>query len=180
MKESRPNRRSIRLPDWDYRSVGYYFITICTYQRECLFDDPRLYEIALNAWDYIPQQPHAKNVALDERIIMPNHTHGIIEVVNGPGTIHLERERQAILPSGSIGTIVGNYKMLVTKRVKAMLKATGTDMRVWQRGYWERIIRNERELNATREYIRNNPVRWQEDRDNLDKLLSKMRYVDGL
>ncbi|MCA9922373.1 MAG: hypothetical protein KC421_08370 [Anaerolineales bacterium] len=179
MNTSRPNRRSIRLPDWDYRSVGYYFITICTYQRKCLFDDPRLHEIALNAWDYIPQQPHAKNVALDERIIMPNHTHGIIEIVNGPETLLPEGERQAILLSGSIGTIVGNYKMLVTKRVKATLKVSGTDMQVWQRGYWERIIRNERELNATREYIRNNPIRRQEDRDNLDKLLSKMRYVDG-
>ena len=90
-----------------------------------------------------------------------------------------EEERQAILASGSIGAIVGNYKMLVTKRVKAMLKVSGADMQVWQRGYWERIIRNERELNATREYIRNNPIRWQEDRDNLDRLLSKMRYVDG-
>ncbi|MEJ2750532.1 MAG: hypothetical protein P8183_21890, partial [Anaerolineae bacterium] len=143
-------------------------------------NDPHLHEIALNAWDYIPQQPHAKNVGLDERIIMPNHTHGIIKVVNGPETIHPEGERQAILLSGSIGAIVGNYKMLVTKRVKAMLKTSGTDMQVWQRGYWERIIRNERELNATREYIRNNPVRWQGDSDNLDKLLSKMRYVDGL
>ncbi|MCZ7667199.1 MAG: hypothetical protein M5U34_08280 [Chloroflexi bacterium] len=69
--------------------------------------------------------------------------------------------------------------MLVTKRVKAMEKATGTDMKVWQRGYWERIIRNDRELNAVRQYIRDNPLRWQEDRDNLDKLLPKMRYVDG-
>lgn len=122
MNKSRPNRRSIRLPGWDYRSAGYYFITICAYQRECLFDDPRLHEIAANAWDYIPQQPHAKNVALDERIIMPNHTHGIIQIMNGPETVHLEMERQAVLLSGSIGAIVGNYKMLVTKRVKAMLK----------------------------------------------------------
>ncbi len=179
MKNSRSNRRSIRLPDWDYRSAGYYFITICTHQRECLFDDPRLYEIALNAWDYIPQQPHAKNVALDEWIIMPNHTHGIIEIIIEPESIHPGGEQQDSLPSGSIGAIVGNYKMLVTKRVKAMLKASGTNKQVWQRGYWERIIRNERELNATRQYIRNNPIRWQEDRDNLDRLLSKMRYVDN-
>ena len=180
MNKPKPNRRSIRLPEWDYRSVGYYFITICTYQRECLFDDPRLHEIAHNAWDYIPQQPHAKNITLDEWVIMPNHMHGIIEIVNGPEKPFSEEERRLILLSGSIGAIVGNYKMLVTKRAKAMLLASGTDMRVWQRGYWERIIRNERELNATREYIRNNPIRWQEDRDNLDRLLPKMRYVDGL
>jgi len=69
--------------------------------------------------------------------------------------------------------------MLVTKRVKAMLKASDTDMKVWQRRYYERIIRNERELNAIRKYIQDNPARWQEDRDNLDNLLEKMRSVDG-
>ena len=69
--------------------------------------------------------------------------------------------------------------MLVTKRVKAILKATGTDMKVWQRGYWERIIRNERELNDMRDYIRNNPQRWAEDRDNLDALLAKVNFIDG-
>jgi hypothetical protein len=80
----------------------------------------------------------------------------------------------ARLPSGSLGAVVGNYKTLVTRRVKAQLRAVGSDMKVWQRGYWERIIRNERELQATREYIRLNPLRWAEDRDNLDALLSKM------
>jgi putative transposase len=70
--------------------------------------------------------------------------------------------------------------MLVTKRVKAILKATGTDMKVWQRKYWERVIRNERELNATRQNIRDNPIRWQNGRDNLDNLLPKMCYIDGI
>lgn len=177
MKKPKPNRRSIRLPGWDYRAPGFYFITICTYERECLFDDPRLHEIATHAWDYIPQQPHAQHIALDERVIMPNHAHGIIEIVSGPEVAQIE-QRQS-LQSGSIGAIVGNYKMLVTKRCKAILKASGTDIKVWQRGYWERIIRNERELIATRQYIWDNPMRWQEDRDNLDRLLSKMRYVDG-
>ena len=69
--------------------------------------------------------------------------------------------------------------MLVTKRIKAMLKVTGTDFQVWQRGYYERIIRNERELNAIRYYIQQNPVCWAEDRENLDGLLAKMTYIDS-
>ncbi|MCP4359848.1 MAG: hypothetical protein GY796_17720, partial [Chloroflexi bacterium] len=111
-------------------------------------------------------------------VIMPNHGHGILHVVSGPDTPLPELDYPHGPQPGSIGAIMGNYKMLVTKRVKAVLKMTGTDMKVWQRGYWERIIRNERELNATRQYIQNNPIRWAEDRDNLDRLLAKMRYVD--
>ena len=174
----KPNRRSIRINGYDYRSAGLYFVTICTYQRENIFLDKRLRQIAEYAWDYIPEQEHAKHVELDQRIIMPNHAHGIIRKTADPNTPMLQSEKLHGPLAGSLGAIVSNYKMLVTKRVKAILKATGTDMKVWQRGYWERIIRNERELNATREYIRNNPIRWDEDRDNLDKLLDKMVYID--
>ncbi|MCB9418643.1 MAG: transposase [Ardenticatenaceae bacterium] len=179
MNHRKPNRRSIRLRDWDYRSEGYYFVTFCTHQRECLFDDPRLHEIATLAWDYIPQQPHAQTVALDERIIMPNHGHGLLRITVDPAIPLAETDHPRGPLAGSVGVIMGNYKMLVTKRVKAMLKASDTDMKVWQRGYWERIIRNERELNAIRRYIQENPRRWHEDRDNLDRLLDKMVYVDG-
>ncbi len=178
MNPSKRQRRSIRLPDWDYRNSAYYFITICTHQRQHFFADLRLHEIAANAWAHIPQQPHARHIALDEWVIMPNHMHGIIHILEDPATAVAPTNQPQRPPSGSIGAIVGNYKMLVTKRVKAMLQASRTDMRVWQRGYWERIIRNERELNATRKYIRNNPLRWQEDRDNKDKLLTKMNYMD--
>ena len=176
MNDSKPNRRSIRLPDWDYRSVGFYFITICTHQREYLFDDPILREIAENAWAHIPNQPHAQHIILDESVVMPNHKHGLIEVVTPPD-IENVLEQVPPLQSGSLGAIVGNYKMLVTKRVKAMKKMIGQDLKVWQRGYWERIVRDERELNAIRQYIRDNPANWAKDRDNLDQLLSKMTYI---
>jgi REP element-mobilizing transposase RayT len=179
MNQTKPQRRTIRLPDWDYRTAAYYFITICTHQRQHFFDDPRLHEIAANAWAYIPQQPHARHVEIDAGVIMPDHTHGIIQILVNPETAVAPSNQPQRAPAGSLGAIVGNYKMLVTKRVKAMLKASGTDMKVWQRGYWERIIRNERELNATRQYIQDNPLRWHENRDNLDKLLGKMHYVDG-
>ena len=177
MKQSKSKRRSIRLPGWDYRNAGFYFVTICTHQRTCLFDDPKLHEIAANAWLYIPQQPHAQHVALDEWVVMPNHIHGLIEIVISPEPDSSQTHQVPQLQSGSLGAIVGNYKMLVSKRVKAMQRMMGTGHKVWQRGYWERIVRNERELNAIRQYIKNNPLRWNEDRDNLDQTLNRMKYI---
>ena len=178
MNRSKPNRRSIRLPNWDYRSVGFYFITTCTHQRMYLFDDPLLHEIAKNAWLYIPEQPHAQHVVLDESVVMPNHIHGLIEIVTLPNADGAQTDQTQGLQSGSLGAIVGNFKMLVSKRVKAMKRMIGTDLKVWQRGYWERIVRNERELNAIRQYIQENPARWAEDRDNLDEMLSRMTYIE--
>ena len=166
-------RRSIRLKGWDYASAGLYFVTICTHNRQNLFADPKLHEIATQAWDYIPQHEHAKHVVLDESILMFDHTHGII----GLTTPEDAPRGFTTLQPGSVGAIVGNYKMLVAKRVKAMLKVGGTDFQVWQRGYYERIIPNERELNAIRHYIQENPIRHAEKRDNLDKLFTKMNYI---
>ena len=79
------------------------------------------------------------------------------------------------LRPGSIGAIVGNFKSLVTRRINNLRRTPGG--RVWQRGYYDRIVRNERALNAIRQYVRDNPARWAEDRDNLDVLLSNMRLV---
>ncbi len=168
------HRRSIRLKGWDYASAGLYFVTICAHNRQNLFADPRLHEIATMAWNHIPQQEHAKFAVLDESILMWDHKHGIIGLATPDGA----QSDFTTLQPGSVGAIVGNYKMLVTKRVKAMLKVSDTDFRVWQRGYYERIIRNERELNAIRQYIQQNPTRHAQNRDNLDKLFTKMTYID--
>ena len=167
-------RRSIRLKGWDYGSAGLYFVTICTHERQNLFADPKLHEIATLAWNYISQQGHAEHVVLDESILMLDHQHGII----GLTTPEDPSRGFTTLQPGSVGAIVGNYKMLVAKRVKAMLKVNGTDFQVWQRGYYERIIRNERELIAIRRYIQENPIRHAEKRDNLDQLFTKMTYIN--
>ncbi len=76
---------------------------------------------------------------------------------------------------GSVGAIVGNFKSLVTRRVNNIHRSPGS--KLWQRGYYDRIVRNDRELGAIREYIWQNPQRWAEDRDNLDGLLARMRLV---
>jgi putative transposase len=173
------HRRSIRLKGWDYRSPAYYFVTICTHQRENLFENPVYYDIAVNALLRVPEHPHAQHVHLDESIIMPNHSHIVFEFMDWPGGMKPE-PGTAVSPNfqnvlaGSLGVIVGRCKTAVTTPINNLRQAKGTA--VWQRGYYERIIRTERELNATRQYIRDNPARWAEDRDNLDELLRKMTY----
>ena len=173
------HRRSLRLKGWDYRSPAYYFVTICTYQRENLFENPAYYDIAVNALLRVPEQRHAQHVHLDESVIMPNHGHIVFEFTDWPGGVKPEpgtavsNNLQNAL-AGSLGMVVGRYKTAVTTPINNLRQAKGTA--VWQRGYYERIIRNELELNTIRKYIRDNPARWAEDRDNLDTLLRKMTY----
>jgi REP element-mobilizing transposase RayT len=210
-----PQRQSIRLRGWDYTTPGAYFITICTYRRENLFDALILRELAENAWRNIPTHPHARLVTLDEWVVMPNHLHGILMLVDdeqgdeadadcrGEAGRKLPRlaprtSRRPASPlretfddtnipfdpiqslphgvePGSIGAIIGNFKSLVTRRANNLRRTRGG--KLWQRGYYDHIIRNERELDAVRHYIRDNPRRWQDDCDNLEALVAKMRLV---
>ena len=165
-------RRSIRLPEWDYRTPGAYFVTICTYRRETLFANPAFYDIAVHALQRVPQQPHARHVQLDAWVVMPNHVHAIFVLIGDSSEETPVRPAQwQNAPAGSLGVVVGRYKTAVSTPIN-QLRGT-KETAVWQRGYYERIIRNDRELHATRQYIDDNPVRWVEDRDNLDKLLAK-------
>ena len=170
------HRRSIRLQGWDYRLPGIYFVTICTHQRQHLFDNVDFRDIAANALQRIPQQDHAQHVVLDVWVVMPNHVHLILLFVAIPVqadmSVPVGNFENAL--AGSLGVIVGRYKTAVTTRINNLRRSRGEP--VWQRGYYERIIRNEREMRATQQYIINNPARWAEDRDNLDALLSKMTY----
>lgn len=170
------HRRSIRLKDWDYRSAGYYFVTICTHQRENLFETAVFQEITAHAIERIPNQKHTAHVELDEWIVMPNHIHLILiflEIVLSERVGTSDNVFQNA-PAGSLGVVVGRYKTAVTTRINQLRQTPGG--KVWQRGYYERIIRNEREWRATQQYIQNNPTRWAEDRENLDTLLTKMIY----
>lgn len=168
------HRRTIRLSEWDYCAPALYFVTICTYQRQCLFAEPVYHEIVANALVKIPHQPHANHVILNEWIVMPNHIHMILDFRDAPKRpstpIHATKLQNA--PAGSLGVVVGRYKTAVTTRLNHLRQTPRAN--VWQRGYYERIIRNEQEWQATQNYIRNNPARWAEDRDNLDTLIPKM------
>jgi len=164
------HRCSIRLRGWDYTNPGAYFVTICTYKKANTFDEPRYREIAENTWRYIPKQQHAACVSLHDWILMPNHLHGII-VLGEREVVSTDSMQTKGAKSGSIASIISNYKSLVTRRINNIRGTPGG--KVWQRGYYERIIRNEREYDAVRAYIIANPDRWGEDPDNLDWLINR-------
>ncbi|VAW33368.1 hypothetical protein MNBD_CHLOROFLEXI01-937 [hydrothermal vent metagenome] len=170
------HRRSIRLSGWDYRSPGYYFVTFCTHERQNLFENLDFRDIAVHALARIPEQQHARHIVVDESVVMPNHGHVVFDFrafpIQADMTKSMGNFENAL--AGSLGVVVGRYKTAVTTRINNLRQSPGA--KVWQRGYYERIIRNERELEATRQYIINNPARWAEDKDNLDALLAKMTY----
>ena len=179
------HRRSIRLPGWDYRTAAAYFVTICTHQHQCLFFDDAWRAIAKAVWLDIPS--HQPRVVLDEWIVMPNHLHGILILTDdrhapvGPFNWHhlgappMTGPRTfANAPAGSLGAIIRSYKAAVTHRINHQAHTVGCKR--WQRGYYERIVRDDRELERIRLYIRQNPERWAEDRDNLAPLLERMTY----
>jgi putative transposase len=177
------HRRSIRLPGYNYTAAGAYFITICTHQRECLFGEVENGEMRLNlfgeivrsVWTKLPQ--HFRSIELDEFVIMPNHMHGIIWLsgIGCRGEAFAPRLMQSSqnvdtnaspLPcngtkSGSIGAIVQNSKSISTRRINQIRKTAGIP--IWQRNYYEHIIRDDRALETIQQYIQNNPSSWQQD-----------------
>jgi putative transposase len=163
-------RRSIRLPGYDYSQPGAYFITICTQNREYLFGNivvgagPRACPEPNDAgtmiqtvWYEIPIHYHG--IEIDEFIVMPNHIHGIIVIRQAQG----DGRPQGIAPTGgplSLPDVVHRFKTMTTKCYAVGVKQHGWPPfpgRLWQRNYWEHIVRNEIELNRIREYIRYNP-----------------------
>jgi putative transposase len=183
-------RHSIRLKGFDYTQSGAYFLTICVYEQECLFGEVvaglmrmnNYGRIAQREWERLPAR--FKNIALEASVVMPNHVHGIIVIAdesegvgarqgisktlahNGPA-VPLPDNPQNIehfgrpVP-GSIPTIVRSYKSAVSLRINR-IRAMSTGP-IWQRNYYEHVIRNEADLSRLRAYIQANPARWAADR----------------
>jgi putative transposase len=170
---NRHHRRSIRLPGWDYRQGGAYFVTIATHERAHLFGKvvdgamavSDFGQIAVEEWERTAQlRPY---VRLDAFMVMPNHVHGIVWIVDGDAVGAQRRCAPTptnVLPR-SLGAIIRAFKSIVTRRINQIRSTPGAP--VWQRNYYEHIVRNERELNAVREYIQNNPVNWPADTENV-------------
>ena len=165
-----PVRRGIRLPDHNYASPGAYFITVCTRNRDCLLGEIRdgrpclspAGEVISAVWRDIPL--HFAVVEQDAFEIMPNHVHGII-VIHGRGTACRAPTADFGQPvAGSIPTIVRSFKAEATRRINTFRRTPGAP--VWQRGYYEHIIRSPRELDRLRSYIGSNPLRWALDHEN--------------
>jgi len=173
------NRRSIRLRDYDYSQSGAYFVTICTYNKECLFGHIVNGEMVLNdagrivqaVWDEIAK--HFNHVELDQFVIMPNHVHGVITLNSenvGAGSPRPtafpcpnENEGRGNL-APTLGTIVAFFKYQTTKRINESHGNPG--QKLWQRNYYERVIRNESELNRAQQYIIDNSTKWDMDEEN--------------
>ncbi len=177
------NRRIIRLRGYDYSQAGIYFVTICAQNRRCIFGDILNGEMRLNdtgkivAGEWVKSAEIRDEIELDEWVVMPNHFHGIVWIRNGDidpmydrcrGDRCCEGDRPVAPTTGprprSLGALIAGFKSAVTKQINQIHQTPGGGL--WQRNYWEHIIRNEDEFNRIRKYIVNNPARWDLDQEN--------------
>jgi putative transposase len=176
------HRHSIRLPNYDYSQPGYYFVTLCAHERECLFGDIENNNLVLNEigmlvkknWSDLPV--HFPAIELDQMVIMPNHLHGIIIIRDGcrggvfpPIMIVPPRRGAVVAPPGcgkTLGQMVAWFKYESTKEINRIVSGN-PEMKIWQRNYYDRIIRDEEELNRIRNYVATNPETWEGDEDYL-------------
>ena len=144
------NRKSPRIPQYDYATPNYYFITICTHNKECIFGKPG----RLNAYGRIAEENLMKipvlfpSVHIKKYVVMPNHIHGIFVVSDS------EESRLK-----DLSVIIGQYKMSVTKIIRTM----EPERIVWQRSFHDHVIRNQKSYEKIWTYIENNPLKWKED-----------------
>ncbi len=160
------HRQSIRLKDYDYSQAGAYYVTIVTHERRVLFGDVvddkmqlnETGQLVVDVWEWLAAR-HSY-VKLDSFVVMPNHLHGII-VIDDP-----RRGDSRIAPTKhkSLGRLIGMFKTVTTKQSNLAQGTPG--QRLWQRNYYERVIRNDEEWNRVREYIAANPTQWEFDVEN--------------
>ncbi|MBI4834333.1 MAG: transposase [Planctomycetes bacterium] len=175
-----PQRKLMRLKHYDYSQAGGYFVTICAQNRQMILEPDEIQKVIQQYWDKLPEK--YAEVEADQFIIMPNHIHGILFIV---GAVHeppkynkaihelpLQQRRQMVLPK-----IIGYFKMNTAKHINRIRNTPGFPL--WQRNYYEHIIRNENELTRIREYIINNPLKWHFDRENPERVSNK-QYEEGL
>ena len=171
-------RKSIRLPEYIYSTEGFYFITICTQDKKCIFGKVVNGEMILNEAGRIVKEEWLQTmnirkgeVKLHEYVIMPNHFHAIIEICRGvshtPENININKPtnycgcNQGVCntplqsPSKTVGAIIRGYKGAVSRKI---------GYSVWQRNYYEHIIRNQHTYDEIEEYILNNPFLWEKDK----------------
>ena len=197
-REQYHSRKQIRLTGYDYSLPGYYFVTVCTQERKNILgkivnEEMKLNkygEIVKNEWLKTPQI--RKYIDLDEFQIMPNHLHAIIVINNSVGAYchtpaaaycHTPANRKQTTntglcnkplqkpwyqsPSIGLGAIIRGFKSATAKQINQLRNTP--QQPVWQRGFYEHIIRNEEELAKIQEYINLNPLMWLKDENNLEE-----------
>ena len=176
------HRRSIRLKEYDYASPGAYFVTICVRRHECVLGSVVGGEVVVNEagqvaetqWRGLPR--HYPHVELDAFVVMPNHVHRIITLIADRSLVGAGFGAESLPPSESpskpaptqkrhpLSEIVRGFKTFSARRINVMRGTRGQPF--WQRNYYERVTRNERELAAIRDYIAQNPQNWELDTEN--------------
>ncbi len=163
------HRETIRLKNYDYARNGAYFVTICAKEREPLFGeitDGRMIvnpigEIVESVWNELID--HYGDIALDAFVVMPNHIHGII-VLSDSDWAGFKPAPTIKTKRHGLSEIIRGFKTFSSRSINAYRNTTGAP--VWQRNYYERVIRNQTELNQTRQYIMDNPTKWAYDQEN--------------
>jgi REP element-mobilizing transposase RayT len=155
------DRKLIRLKDYDYSSEGLYFITICTNSRINYFGEINNFEMKLNTigeivqkqWEWLAKQ--YKYIILDHSVVMPNHFHGILYIIN---------DSNSPVKIKPLSELIGAFKTTSSKKIHE----EGVKEFKWQKSFFDRIIRTEKELNNIRHYIACNPAKWEMDSENPD------------
>jgi REP element-mobilizing transposase RayT len=153
-----PRRKTIRLPEYDYAQPGTYFVTVCVADRACLFGtiaDGRmtpnqLGSTVIESWNDLLVR--FRVVDLDAFIVMPNHVHGLIEIC-------------APMARG-LPAVVAAFKSISARRINAV---RGSEGPLWQRGFYEHVVRNESDRDRIRTYIDENPMKWDLDAENPER-----------
>ena len=171
-----PKRKSTRLKEYDYTQPGYYYITVCTNDRKCLFGNILDNNMQLNnAGEMIDQilrtlPEHYSDISIENHIVMPNHIHAIIVIKEPVGAA--PRGRPLINTGLSLSDIIYCFKSLTIKRYIDGVKNNDWkpfDKHLWQRSFYDHIIQTDTSLQNIRRYIVNNPETWDNDNHNPDK-----------
>lgn len=170
-------RRSLRLPDYDYGQPGWYFVTVCTYERKMMFGSVVDGEMRLNAsgeqvqktWHTLPGR--FPSVQLDEFVVMPNHIHGIIiltDIQASPSSSQqcpdvanvLGEKSNHAVPEPQLGEVIRTFKGAATYLIRSTINSAFA----WQSRYYDHIIQNQADLDRIRTYIASNPAHWEQDK----------------
>ncbi len=171
-------RKNLRLKQYDYSTPGAYFVTVCVQDRRSLFGDVRDSVMELNSagsmiqewWQKLPSK--YPDIEVDTHVVMPNHFHGIVTIVGADPCVRPDMSgntTQGAHVGAPLHTVVQWFKSMTTNQYIRGVKQGEWPVfhgKLWQRNYYEHVIRNDNELLKIREYIANNPLQWALDREN--------------
>ncbi|MBQ6263863.1 MAG: transposase [Clostridia bacterium] len=154
-----PKRKRLRLREFDYSQNNYYFVTICTFEKQHFFGmTGNLTECGKIAEDCICRIPEIFScVKPDKYVVMPNHIHAVL-AFEKPLTDSVKHTAR-IYACPTPGTVIGNYKAAVTRNIHQKFPG----LKLWQTGFYDHIIRNQSDYENIWTYIDENPAKWESD-----------------